>query len=324
MRAVGVTEFGGPEALQEHDVAEPTAGPGEIRLRVLAAAVNPTDTYVRNGARRKSLEEHDPPYVPGMDVAGIVDAVGEGTRTDLAVGDRAMGIVLPMGSHGAYVEKIALPAESVTRAPAGTSHAEAATLPMNGLTARMSLDLLDLGPGSTLAVTGAAGAYGGYVIQLAKAAGLRVVADAARKDEQLVRDLGADVVVPRGEQVAEAIRNEVAGGVDGLADGSVQGEPLLPAVRDGGAITSVRGWRGHYDRDIEVRPTLVVHYAREHAKLDELREQAENGVLSLRVASTFPPERASEAHRALEGGGVRGRLIILPSGVEHDDHRQDA
>ncbi len=234
MRAVGVTEFGGPEALQEHDVAEPAASPGEVRLRVHAAAVNPTDTYVRNGARRKSLEEYDPPYVPGMDVAGVVDAIGEGTRTDLAVGDRAMGIVLPMGSHGAYVEKTVLPAESVTRAPAGTSHAEAATLPMNGLTARMSLDLLNLAPGSTLAVTGAAGAYGGYVIQLAKEAGLRVVADAVSKDEQLVRDLGADVVVPRGEQVAEAIRNEVPDGVDGLADGSVQGEPLLPAVRDGG------------------------------------------------------------------------------------------
>ncbi|GAB2733276.1 NADP-dependent oxidoreductase [Salinifilum aidingensis] len=319
-----MTEFGGPGELQVHDIAEPSAGPGEIRLRVCTAAVNPTDTHVRNGARRKSLEKHDPPYVPGMDVAGVVDAVGAGTRTELAVGDRAMGIVVPVGSHGAYAEKVVLPAESVAPAPAGTSHAEAATLPMNGLTARLSLDLLNLNPGSTLAVTGAAGAYGGYVIQLAKAAGLRVVADAASEDEQLVRDLGADVVVPRGEQVAEAIRDEVPDGADGLADGSVQGEQLLPAVRDGGVITSVRGWRGQYDRGIEVRPTLVVDYAREHAKLDELREQAERGVLSLRVARTFPPERTAEAHRALEGGGVRGRLVILPSGAEHDDHRPGA
>lgn len=320
MRVVGVTEFGGPDALNVVDVVEPSTAAGEVRLRVIAAAVNPTDTYVRNGARSASLREYSPPYVPGMEIAGVVDEIGEGTETELAVGDRAMGIVVPAGTRGGYAEKVVLPAHSVTRAPAGSSHAEAATLPMNGLTARMSLDLLKLSPGKTLAVTGSAGAYGGYVIQLAKASGLQVIGDASEGDDQLVRQLGADTVVRRGEGVAEAIREAAPQGVDGLADGAVQGELVLPAVRDGGVVTSVRGWRGEYDRDIAVHSTLVVHYAREHAKLDELRRQAEQGVLSLRVARTFAPEQAAEAHRLLEGGGVRGRLVILPSGSEYDDH----
>ena len=117
-----------------------------------------------------------------------------------------IAIVVPKGSHGAYREQIVLDARSVVRAPAGKTHAEAATLPMNGLTARQSLDLLGLSPGQVLAVTGAAGAYGGYVIQLAKAEGLKVIADASEKDEKLVASLGADIVVRRGDDVASRIR----------------------------------------------------------------------------------------------------------------------
>src|SRR5690606_37354112 len=126
------------------------------------------------------------------------------------------------------------------RAPSGASHAEAATIPMNGLTARLTLDRLGLEPGHTIAVTGAAGAYGGYVVQLAKADGLRVIADASEADEQLVRDLGADVVVRRGDDVAERIRDAQPEGVDALADGSVQDALVLPAVKDGGGIAAVR------------------------------------------------------------------------------------
>lgn len=312
MRAVGVMEFGGPEALQVVEVPEVDAGPGEIRLRVHAAAVNPTDTYTRNGARAAQLSANPPPYVPGMDAAGVVDQIGPGAETDLAVGDRVMAIVVPSGSHGGYRESLVVPAGSVARAPAGTSHAEACTLPMNGLTARLSLDLLGLQPGQTVAVTGAAGAYGGYVVQLAKADGLTVIADASEADRELVTSLGADVIVPRGDDVAAAIRAEAPDGVDGLADGSVQNELVLAALADGGAYTSVRGWGGPDggERDISFSTTWVVEYATDHDRLDRLRAQTEDGQLTLRVAQTYPATEAGEAHRRLEAGGTRGRLVI--------------
>ena len=111
MRAVGVTRFGGPEALTVVDLPERHAGPGELRLRVHAAAVSPTDTFTRNGSRwRGPGDEADVPQVMGMDCAGVVDEVGEGV-TGFAEGDRVMAIVLPSGSHGAYSESLVLPAD---------------------------------------------------------------------------------------------------------------------------------------------------------------------------------------------------------------------
>lgn len=309
MRAVGFKEFGGPEVLQVLELVEPRPGPGEVRVRVRAAAVNPSDTAMRAGAFREVLREVRPPYVCGWDAAGVVDDVGEGVPW--RVGDEVMAIRLPVGAHGgAYMEQIVVPETSVARKPAGASFAEACTLPMNGLTARQTLDLLALLPGQTLAVTGAAGAYGGYVIQLAKAAGLRVVADAAAADEELVRGLGADVVVPRGTDVAERVRAAVPEGVDGLADGAVLGASALPAVRDGGGFAAVRPFDGTPERGITVHQVMVSEYVTEQRKLDELRRLAESGVLTLRVADTYRMEDAAEAHRRLEAGGVRGRLVI--------------
>src|SRR4051812_31701570 len=162
MRAAGVTEFGGPEALHLVEVPEEHAGPGEVRLRVTAATVNPTDTYLVLGVYAGRDPVKEPPFVPGMDVAGVVDEIGEGVdRPDLEVGARVMGIVVPSGAHGGYRESLVLPADSVVRAPKGASDVEAATLPMNGLTARLSLDLMGLSPGQVLAVTGAGRAHRG-------------------------------------------------------------------------------------------------------------------------------------------------------------------
>ena len=309
MRAAGVTEFGGPEALHIVDVPEEHAGPGQVRLRVTAAAVNPTDTYLVLGVYVERDPVKTPPWVPGMDVAGIVDEVGEGVE-HVAVGEAAMGVVVPTGAHGGYRESLVLPADSVVRSPKNATDVEAATLPMNGLTARFSLDLMGLRPGQVLAVTGAAGAYGGYVVQLAKADGLTVVADASEADEQLVRDLGADVVVRRGDDVAARIREQFPDGVDGLADGSVQDALVLPAVRDGGAVATVRGYRGDGQRGLQMFPTLVRKVAQDRAALDRLRQQAEDGVLTLRVNRPLPAEEAAEAHRLLARGGVRGRLVL--------------
>jgi NADPH2:quinone reductase len=164
MRAVGVLEYGGPDALCLLELPDPETGSGAVRIRVHAAAVNPTDTLARNGARAEAQRAASPPpYVPGMDAAGVVEEIGEGVRTDLKPGDHVMAIVVPVGAHGAYSERVVVPVESVARVPAGRSAVEACTLPMNGLTACQALDALELEAGDTIAVTGAAGAFGGYV-----------------------------------------------------------------------------------------------------------------------------------------------------------------
>jgi NADPH:quinone reductase-like Zn-dependent oxidoreductase len=245
-----------------------------------------------------------------MDAAGEVVDVGADVDTGIAVGDRVMAIVLPSGPHGAYRSDLVVPARSVTRVPAGASDVEAATLPMNGLTARFALDSLHLQPGQVLAVTGAAGAFGGYVIQLAKADGITVVADAADKDRDLVKQLGADVVLPRGDGFVEAIRERYLDGVDGLADGALLNETALPAVKDGGRMATVRGWDGGDQDRVTVVPVMVFEHALEWEALDRLREQVEDGVLTLRVADVLPATQAAEAHKQLEAGGVRGRLVL--------------
>ncbi|MDA1061891.1 MAG: NADP-dependent oxidoreductase [Chloroflexi bacterium] len=311
MRGVGVIEFGGPEVLQLVELPEVHAGPGELRIRVYAATVNPTDTSLRDGSRAEALRKDPPPYIPGMDAAGVIDEVGAGASSDLAIGDAVMAMVIPSRSHGAYRESIVLAGDSVVRAPAGATLAEASTLPMNGLTARQSLDQLALQPGQTLAVTGAAGCHGGYVVQLAKADGLRVIADASSADEQLVRDLGADVIVPRGDDIAAQIRLVAPEGVDGLADGAVQRELAVGAVRDGGGFASVRGWSGNEERGVVFHRTMVGRYDHRADLLDHLRQQAEDGVVTLRVAATYAAEDAAEAHRRLEAGGTRGRCVIV-------------
>jgi len=314
MRAVGITQFGGPEVLHVVEVPDPEAGPGQMRIRVRAAAVNPTDTQLRSGARAERLKDVAPPHVPGMDVAGVLEQIGDGVATDLQVGDRVMAIVLPLGSRGGYAERVVVPAESVVRAPSGATDAEAATLPMNGLTARLALDELALGPGQTLAVTGAAGAVGGYAVQLGKAEGFRLLADASAADEQLVHELGADMVVRRGEDFAVHTRAMVPGGVDGLVDAALLDAAAVGAVRDGGRMATLRGYeeRSGAQRGITFLPVYVREYARERDKLDRLRVQAEEGVITLRVARTLPLEQAPEAHRLLESGGIRGRLVLEP------------
>lgn len=310
MKAIGITRFGGPDVLHVVELPDPEPGPGELRIRVHAATVNPTDAGLRSGARAALLEGTPPPYVPGMDVAGVIDMLGPGVETDLRPGDHVMAIVVPDGSHGGYSELVVVPAESAARVPAGATDAEASTLPMNGLTTRQALDLLDLKPSQVLAVTGAAGAVGGYSIQLGRAAGLRIIADASPGDEELVRELGADAVVERGQEFADRVRAIVPEGADGLIDAALLDQAAVPAVRDGGRIATVRGFQGAPDRGVTFYPVSVRRYARERARLDRLREQVEAGEITLRVAAILPAAQAAQAHRMLEAGGTRGRLVL--------------
>lgn len=309
MRAVCFSKFGGPEVLEVAELPDPVPGPGEVRIKVAAAAVNPTDTGMRSGGRAEALAAFEPPWVAGMDAAGVIDEVGPGA--DWQVGEEVMAIVVPMRTgRGAQAEQVVVPAASVARIPAGASLVEASTLPMNALTVRRALDLLNLQPGQTLAVTGAAGAVGGYAIQLGKADGLRVLADAAEKDEAIVRGLGADVVVPRGPDVAKAFREAAPEGVDGLIDAALIGPPVLTAIRDGGGLAVVRPFQGETERDITIHRVAVSDYATNQEALNRLREQVEQGAVTLRVAGTFPPEKAGEAQEKLAAGGVRGRMVI--------------
>ena len=310
MRAVAIPEFGGPEVLTVADLPVPEPGEGEVRVRVAAATVNPTDLGMRSGNSAAALEAFPKPYVPGMELAGTVDALGPGT-TRFEVGDRVLGIVVPgRTGRGAQSEFVVLPAASLAAIPDGTTLEEAATLPMNGLTVRRALDLLDLPAGAWLAVTGAAGAVGGYAVQVGVADGLRVIAVAGPGDEDLVKGFGAEHFIPRGDDVAAAIRAIVPGGVDGAIDAALIGVPLLAAIRDGGKLAVVRAFPGDPEREISVSWVRVSEYAENTAALEGLARLVADRKLTLRVAETFPPDHAGEAHSRLAGGGVRGRLVI--------------
>ena len=255
-----------------------------------------------------------PPYVVGMDAAGVVDEVGaplDGVPVPFAVADEVMAITLPAGQHGgAYAEYVVGPWESATRIPTGTSLEEASTLPMNGLTAVQALEKLDLAPGSTVAVTGAAGTLGAYVVQLAKDAGLTVVADSSSADRALVEGLGADFVVERGDDVAERILAAVPGGVDAVVDAAVQTSAVVPAVAPGGAFVSFRGWQGDATDGVRFIVVSVADEYRSHEKLAALADAVARGVVTLRVADVLPAAPAAAAHERLEAGGTRGRFVL--------------
>lgn len=307
-RAVGITRPGGPEVLAvvEREVREP--GPGELRIAVGAAAVNPTDI----GLRQRGADDLPPPWVPGMDAAGAVESVGAGV-VHVAAGDAVMAVVAPRRAEGgAQGALVVVPAASVVPVPDGMTPAQAATLPMNGLTALHGLALLGLVAGQTLLVTGGAGLLASYVIPIAKRWALRVLADAAPKDEALVSSFGADVLLPRGDALVAAVRTEVPEGVDAVFDTALLRRAMFPAIREGGALAVVRTWDGDdVEQGIRIEKVQVWTALERTDWLQEVRELAGEGVLLPRVAGTYPPEAAGDAHRRLEAGGLRGRDVIV-------------
>jgi NADPH:quinone reductase-like Zn-dependent oxidoreductase len=309
MRALTFSTFGGPEVLEVKELPDREPGPGQVRIRVAAATVNPTDTGFRGGRQAAAMGDLKPPYIPGMEFAGTVDKAGEGS--EWKPGDRVMAIVVPRRPEGgAMQETVVVPSKSVARAPEGSTLEQAATLPMNGLTVQLALDSLALKPGETLAVTGAAGAVGGYAVELGVAAGLKVIAVASPSDEALLKKMGAWAFVPRGDEAVAGIRKLAPEGVDGIVDAAVIGEPILPAIKDGGGMAVVRGWQGETQRGITVYPVQVSRYVENQDALANLGKLVEQGKLTLRVQETFPAERAAEAHRKMEAGGIRGRLVV--------------
>lgn len=220
MQAIGLHEFGDPDVLQVVELPAPEPGPGELRIRVHAVGVNPTDLTFRSGGRAAQLTGRPGPYIPGVDAAGVVDKVGPSSDGRLTVGDRVVAFVVPMGPHGgSYAQQIVVPEASVVPAPSRATFEEAATLLLNAAAARLSLDALDLRSGSTVAIVGGAGAVGGFAIQLAKSDGLVVVTDASPDDDELVTSLGAHTVIERSANLAARIRDQLPEGVPGLIDG---------------------------------------------------------------------------------------------------------
>ena len=308
MRAVVITKPGGPEVLAVADLPAREPGEGEVRIAVKAAAVNPTDIGLRERGGAG-----DPPWVPGMDAAGVIESVGPGVDR-LKVGEEVMAVASPRRPEGGgQQELLVVPAASVVAIPDGATLVEAATLPMNGLTATRGLDMLGLQAGDTLAVAGGAGLLASYVIPLAKEQGLRVIADAKPEDETLVKSFGADEVVPRSDSFGDAIRAVAPGGADAVYDTALLRREAFGAIRDGGQIVVVRGWDGDAveDRGIRVHPVFVAQVLERTDWLEHLRELASAGTLKLRVAGEYPPEQAAAAEGAMEAGGLRGRAVIV-------------
>ena len=309
MRAVCFTEFGDPSVLHVAAVPMPSPGPGQVRVRVTAATVNPTDIGFRLGGRQLP-DGMAPPYIAGMDLAGVIDAVGPEV-SGWQAGDRVMAAVSPwVPGGGAQAEYVLVDGDQLARVPDGIALEAAATLPMNAMTVRSALDMLSLRPGQTLAVTGSAGAIGQYAIQLGTHEGLVVTGDAKPEDAELIRSFGARHVVERGAGMAAGVRALYPSGVDAVIDAALLGPAILPAVRDGGQLLAVRPFQGETERGITISLVLVGQHLHEGARLAELADLAAKGVLTLRIAEVLPAERAAEAHRRLEAGGVRGRLVL--------------
>jgi NADPH:quinone reductase len=315
MRAVGFTHFGDTSVLHIVTVPKPVPGPGQVLVKVAAATVNPTDLGFRAGGRPLPPGV-EPPYIAGMDLAGVIDAVGPDVAGPDAAGwragDRVMAAVaasVPGG--GAQAQYVAVAEDQLARVPDGWSLVEAATLPMNGLTVRNALGMLALPPGSTLAVTGSAGIVGQYAIQLGRHQGLTMIGDAAPADVELIESFGADRVVPRGVGTEDGIREIYPDGVDALLDAALLGPAVVGAVRDGGQLMTVRPYQGDEPgRGITVQMILVGRHLHEGHRIAELADLVTKGVLTLRVAEVLPADRAAEAHRRLGAGGVRGRLVL--------------
>lgn len=313
MHAAAVTAFTGPEAVRIVRVPVPDPGRGQVRVRVRAAAVNPVDLATTTGEMADvgaTLDRRRTRLGLGWDVAGTVDALGAET-TGFAVGDRVIGLSTVLDARTkTHAEYAVLDADALAHAPDGVDLVQASTLPLNGLSALQALDLLGLPAGASVLVTGAAGAVGGYAVQLAVLRGLRVVALAGAGDEDLVRRLGATHFLARTDAPAQQTRALVPGGVDGVVDAAVLGIRAHDAVREGGAyVTLIPGTEPAGLRGTRTTGVAVRHHAGELAQLSTL---ARLGVLTPRVAGTHPLREAAEAYRRTAKGGLRGRLVLVP------------
>ncbi len=313
MRSVILRRYGGPEVLELADLPLPEPGPGQVRIRVEAAAVNPVDLATRGGALEAAGLMRAGPFVTlGWDVAGTVDALGEGV-TRFAPDEAVIGLRDRLhAAHGAQAEAVILDATAVARAPSGWDAAQSATLPLNGLTAFQALDQLGVTAGETLLVTGAAGALGAFAVALAHLRAARVIALVRTPaDAPWLHELGAEhVLAVEPAELGHTVRGLHPGGADAALDAALLGVSALDAVRNQGRFAAVAaGAAPPALRGIEVRNVWI---RADGTQLELLSGLAANGRLRPRVADVLELAAVACAHERLAAGGLRGRLVLTP------------
>ncbi|HEX3792183.1 MAG TPA: NADP-dependent oxidoreductase [Pseudonocardiaceae bacterium] len=302
MWAITFSEFGGPDVLRLTEVDAPHPGTGQVRIRVLAAGVNPIDHKIREGW----LEAMSPtvlPSTPGSEVAGVVDEIGVGVA-DLAVGDEVFG----WSNTGGYAEHAL--ATVVVSKPAEVGWAEAAALPVAGGTAWRVLDQLVIVPGDTLLVHGAAGAVGSMAVQLAIHRGATVIGTARVENHDYLRELGATPVT-YGERLVERVRAAAPQGVDAVFDAAGR-DALGPSIE----------LRGGTDRVITIADPKAAEFrvpfstggpeTRGPTVLTELADLVADGRLQVTVAAEYPLAAAADAQQQSQQGHTRGKIVLLP------------
>ncbi|HEY3653107.1 MAG TPA: NADP-dependent oxidoreductase [Streptosporangiaceae bacterium] len=302
MKAARFSRFGGPEVLEIADLPDPHPGPGQVRIAVCAAGVNPSDWKKREG-----LMDPELPQTMGHEAAGVVDELGEGVA-DVAVGDRVFGL----SAEGAAQAELAV-LSFYAPIPPSLDFAGAAVLPAAIETATRALDQLGVGAGAgrggTLLINGASGSVGSAAVQLAVVRGARVIGTASPASHDYLRSLGAEPVA-YGEGLAGRVRALAPDGVDAALD--VAGSGVLPELIElaGGpehvvTIADFGGAREHGVRFSSGDTGRAVHV------LAEIGELIESGRFTLPVAQTFPLAEIAQAHRTGEDGHVRGKLVLV-------------
>jgi NADPH:quinone reductase-like Zn-dependent oxidoreductase len=300
VRTAVVRTPAGPDSIELIEVPIVEPGPGEVRVEVAAAPVNPVDLAVAAGFFHGMGLINQPERTGlGWDFAGTVVATGLGV--DMAVGTRAAGMVDGFDrDFGTYAEQLVAPAANLAVVPDGLDLVLASTVPLNGLAAAQIVDLLGDAPtdGNRLLVTGAAGAVGGYVASLAQDRGWQVTGLARPQDGEFVRGLGADFTT------------HAEPGWDAVADAAALQERGLALVRDGGAFVGVQpSSEPATERGVTVA-AVVAHP--DGPRLGELLDRIASGELSARVHAVVPLDQVADAHRAVAKGGVRGRYVLKP------------
>jgi NADPH2:quinone reductase len=314
MKAFAIDVFGQPGSL--HDVQVPEPAEGEVRVRVVAAGLNPFDNAVVRG-NLKDRMKHGFPLVPGMDGSGTVDAVGSGVSA-WSVGDEVFGSVGKghLG-EGTLAELVSMSLATLARKPSRIEHATAAAIPTAGVTALTMADALALGEGQTMVVIGATGGVGSYLVQLVARRGARVVAVCSGESADYALRLGAaDVVDYTTEDVAEAVRSRYPDGIDAIADMHGDGEGLTrlaEQVRSGGHVaSSVGGADAEALGDRGIQATNVMGRVTTES-LEALSGMMEAGEIAAPEIRSFSLAEAGDALAAVATHHVRGKIIVTVS-----------
>ena len=309
MKAVRFHEFGGPDVLRYEDVDVPTPGEGQVLVRVEATTFNGVEGNIRAGFMQGPIPV-TLPHTPGLDVAGMVEALGEGV-SGLEVGARVVGF-LPMVDDGAAADYVLAPAEVLATAPTSVALADAAALPLVALTAYQALhDHAHLERGQRVLINGAGGAVGGYAVQLAKAAGAYVIATANPDSSERVTAAGADEVVDYTvTDVTSALREPVDVLLNLAPIDPEQYAALAALVRDGGVVVGTTVWMptpGDEARDVRAVDLYVTSDAQQ---LAELVAQVDRGELRIEVAERVPLAELASVHERAAAGTLSGKVVV--------------